>query len=176
MASTPPTARLFLALWPPPDIRQYLQALQQRWSWSSHAAPVHPDQLHLTLHFLGNVPVRRIDEFAHALAVPAETMALDLAEATPGVWPGGIAVLEFTPPPGLLRLHAALGDALAALQWPVEARRYRPHVTLARHAAGSRPPPADMPASIRWPAEQGHVLVRSSPGRGYEILQSYGRN
>ncbi len=175
MAPDSPTARLFLALWPPLEIRQHLQALQQRWSWPPRAAPVRVDQLHLTLHFLGNVPVQRLDEFSRTLAVSAEALTLDLAQGRPGVWPGGIAVLELAPPPGLLRLHAALGDALARLNWPVEARRYRPHVTLARRAAGAQPPAGLLPP-VCWRADPGYVLVRSRPGRGYEVLQAYGRD
>lgn len=175
---TPDSApvRLFLALWPPPDIRQHLQSLQQFWAWPPRAVPVHPDKLHLTLHFLGNVPVQRVEEFTEALTVRATPVTLDLAEGTPRVWPGGIAVLEFTPPPDLLRLHAALGDALASLDWPVEPRRYRPHVTLARRAAGAQPPPTGVLAPMRWRADQGYVLVRSSLGRGYEVMRSYGRD
>lgn len=175
MAPDVPTARLFLALWPPPPIRRHLQALQQCWSWPARAAPVRADRLHLTLHFLGDVPLHRLDEFAHALDVPAPPLALDLAGATPRLWPGGIAVLEIAAPPALLRLHAALAEALAGLGWPVEARRYRPHVTLARRAAGAQPP-AGMPAPDLWRADQGHVLVRSSPAGGYEVLHAYGRD
>lgn len=173
MASDVPTARLFLALWPPTEVRLSLETLRRGWSWPPRAAPVRGDRLHLTLHFLGNVPVERLDAFAHALDVPAEPLALDLAGATPRLWPGGLAVLEFAPPPALLRLHAALADALAGLGWPVESRRYRPHVTLARRAAGARPPPEGAPAPAWWQADRGYVLVRSSPARGYEVLRSY---
>lgn len=173
MTANAPTARLFLALWPPPDIRLHLQALQQHWSWPPHAAPVPAGQLHLTLHFLGNVPVARLEEFARALDVPAEPAALDLAGGTARLWPGGLAVLELAAPPPLLRLHAALAGALAGLGWPVASRPFRPHVTLARRAAGARPPAAGTTPPACWQADQGHVLVRSSPARGYEVLRAY---
>lgn len=171
--SRDPTARLFLALWPPSPIRSALQAWQQQWGWPPGAALVDPQRLHLTLHFLGQVPLARLAEFREALAVPFEPHALALGEGRPHVWPGGIAVLETPAPAALLALHDSLGRALRSLHWTVEARRLRPHVTFARRAQGAQPPPAgpgDLPA---WKAEEGYVLVRSVPGRGYEILHAY---
>lgn len=168
-----PAARLFLALWPGPAARRQLCALQQRWTWPPGAALVGADQLHLTLHFLGNVPIARLPEFARALAVDARPMVLDLASAAPRLWPGGTAVLELDPPAALLRLHGALGDALAGLQWPVEARRFRPHVTFARRARAAQPPSHE-PGAAAWRAGPGYVLARSVPGRGYEVIHTWG--
>ena len=45
---------------------------------------------------------------------------------------------------------------------PVEKRPFRPHVTLARHAAGAVPPSETAP--LRWPVN-GHALVQSAGGR-----------
>lgn len=169
-----PTVRLFLALWPDDAVRRQLHSIQQGWAWPPDAAPVGADQLHLTLHFLGNVPLERLGEFARALAVEAGPVTLELRTARPRVWPGGIAVLELASTPALLRLHASLAGALAGLGWPQEERRYRPHVTLARRAAGARPP-AGEPAPAEWHAGTGYALVRSIPGHGYEVVRLYGR-
>ncbi|TFY99384.1 RNA 2',3'-cyclic phosphodiesterase [Ramlibacter henchirensis] len=172
-ASTASAARLFLALWPPPRVRQALHAIQTQWLWPEGAALVDPARLHVTLHFLGQVPLARIDEFTRGLAVPCEPHVLDLAQARNTRWPGGLAVLEFDATPELARLHAALAQALRSLDCPVEARAYRPHVTFARRAFGARPP-ADAPATLpSWRIDDGYVLVRSVPGRGYEVLHAY---
>ncbi len=167
--------RLFLALWPDNAVRQQLHARQQGWTWPPAAAPVSADKLHLTLHFLGSVPLERQDEFARALTVEAPPVTLELHTAQPRVWPGGIAVLEFAATPALLGLHAALADALAGLDWPLEERRYRPHVTLARKAGGARPP-EEASARVEWRAGTGYALVRSVPRRGYEVIRRYGRD
>jgi len=91
----------------------------------------------------------------------------------PAVWPGQTAVLEpECVPPRLRRLHAALGQALRSLALPVEARGFRPHVTIARRA-GSAVPPAAGPG-LRWPV-RGYALVESrrQPQGGYAVLQAY---
>ena len=169
------TVRLFLALWPDDVVRRQLHALQQGWTWPPSAALVSPDQLHLTLHFLGSVPIERQGEFASALAVESAPVTLDLRTAQPRVWPGGVAVLEIAPTPALLRLHASLAGAISGLGWPLEGRRYRAHVTLARKAGGAQPPEgetATVPAE--WRAGSTYALVRSIPGQGYEAIRRYG--
>jgi 2'-5' RNA ligase len=97
---------------------------------------------------------------------------LTLSQGRATSWPGGIAVLELAAPPGLLQLHGSLADVLRTLDWPVEARPFRPHVTFARHAQGAQPP-REMPALPAWTVDQGYVLARSVPGHGYEVLQTY---
>lgn len=163
--------RLFLALWPPPPIRQALADLQARWQWPAEAAWVRPERLHLTLHFIGHVPAARVPALGPALDVPFEPHVLRLDRGRCKVWPGGIAVLELEAAPALLRLHSALADALRDAELPVEERRFRPHVTFARRAAGAMGP-RDLPA-LEWPVADGYALVRSIPGHGYETLRFF---
>jgi 2'-5' RNA ligase len=170
----PPSARLFLALWPPDDVRTALQAFQQDWTWPPGAALVDAQRLHVTLHFLGQVPVARVAQLGRALAVRFEPTVLDLPAGEACTWRGGIAVLEFAAPPPLLRLHAALEAGLRSLQWPIEQRPWRPHVTLARRAQGARAPRAPHAGLPAWQADQGYALVHSVPGRGYEVLHTFG--
>jgi len=165
------TQRLFLALWPPAPVRQALLDCQAAWTWPEGAARVPAQRLHLTLHFIGAVPVARVPPVVERMAVPFEPFELELASGRSRVWPGGIAVLELDAPSALLRLHAALADALRAEGLAVEDRRYRPHVTFARRATGARIP--SMAPPIRWAVRDGYALVRSIPGRGYETLRAY---
>ena len=66
-------------------------------------------------------------------------------------------------PPGLLALHANLSAALLALGLEPEARKFRPHVTLARRANSVVvPPEAD---KLVWNIG-GYALVESKPGNG----------
>jgi 2'-5' RNA ligase len=166
------TVRLFIALWPGPRTREALQARRDAWHWSPAARPVQSERLHLTLHFIGAVARSRLPEITVSLRLPWRGCAL--AFGTDALWPHGVAVLQPTSVPSALHaLHAALGGALQRLRLPTEARSFRPHVTLARHAQGSAPPAA--PASpLRWPA-RGYALVESRGGAnaGYHVLQRY---
>jgi 2'-5' RNA ligase len=167
-----PTMRLFLALWPPPPLRAALAAHADAWQWPAAARRTRTERLHATLHFLGSVPAQRLPVLQEGLRV--DWPGCDLLLDQPQVWPGGIAVLEAcVVPPALAALHATLGERLEALGVPVETRRYRPHVTFARKAAGARPPSTT--GSLRWQLGPGYVLVQSLPGgRGYVPVQVFG--
>lgn len=162
--------RLFIGIWPQPEVRAALLAHARAWRWSESARLTREERLHLTLHFIGDVPPARVPGLREGLRVPWAGCELELDAAR--VWPGGIAVLEASEVPApLAALHAGLGDALRRLALPVEQRPWRPHVTFARKAQGTRPPPA---AGVRWPLPPSYVLVRTLPGgRGYEPVEVF---
>jgi RNA 2',3'-cyclic 3'-phosphodiesterase len=168
MAAQPDTTRLFLALWPDGAVRDRLRAWRDAWTWPRGATPVHTDKLHLTLHFLGNLPAARLPGLLDGVQVPVAPFDLQLGRAA--LWHNGIAVLEpHSEPQALLDLHARLSDALLALGLTPEARTYRPHVTMARRANGAGVP-ASGPA-IDWRIRD-YALVESRPG-GYIVLKKY---
>jgi len=163
--------RLFIALWPGAELRDALGAWCGTWPCDARAKRVTAGQLHLTLHFLGAVPRSRLPALRRALGVPFAPFSLSLGR--PAMWPGQTAVLEpERVPPRLRRLHAALGEALRSLALPVEARGFRPHMTIARRA-GTAAPPATGPGQ-RWPV-RGYALVESSPQAqvAYTVLQTW---
>jgi 2'-5' RNA ligase len=163
-----PQRRLFLALWPDPDLRQLLKERRDAWAWPKSAAPVHADKLHVTLHFLGGVPGERLPDLLEGFALPFAPFRLELNRAA--LWHNGIAVLEpERAPPELLALHARLAAALVALGLQPEARAYRPHVTMARRASGATLPPDAAPVS--WDV-RGYSLVESTNGV-YTVLRDY---
>ncbi len=176
----PATARLFLALWPTPG---WAAALPQRLGLAAEAAHgrmLPPQQIHLTLHFLGSVPRQRLPALVEDLRVPFAPF--DLALRRCERWPRGTLVaLPDEPPPALADLHAALGAALQHLGLPVEQRAFRPHVTLARRYDG--PVPAPLASPVRWHVtryalvESCPVLAPSAPqktvGTRYQVLHHY---
>jgi 2'-5' RNA ligase len=166
------TARLFIALWPDPAVRALLSQWRDGHAWPKPASPVRTEQLHVTLHFLGNIARVRVPELARGLEVPFAPFELDFGHAE--LWHGGVAVLapDAVPEP-LLALHGALGEALGRLELPLEQRPYRPHVTLARRA-GPVIAPIDGPP-IRWQVDRYALMEsKAGDGTGYGVVQAYG--
>jgi RNA 2',3'-cyclic 3'-phosphodiesterase len=165
------TTRLFLALWPGPVARRSLLAWRDACIWPASAALVRPERLHMTLHFLGSVPSYRLTGLVHGLKVPFKRF--DLQFGSRERWPHGLVVLRpHAVPEPLLELHTALAVTLSALSLPLDRSGFRPHVTLARRAAG-----AEMPATapdFHW-SVRGYVLACSMPGPlgGYRLLARY---
>ena len=161
-------SRLFIALWPDPQVRHVLRTWRDAWDWPRGSSPVKNERLHMTLHFLGSVSSVRIPELREALAVPFEPFELEFGQAK--LWPHGIAVLEPNAAPGrLVQLHADLGGALRRLDMPVEERAFKPHVTMARRAVKAVVPEGGPP--LTW-AVDSYALMESTAG-GYTVLQQY---
>jgi 2'-5' RNA ligase len=145
------SARLFVALDPPPQARDALAA----WARSAAAALVagavqrggaprllDPAQLHLTLCFLGSRPVAEIEPLAAALAActwePGE-LWLGAPLLLPPRRPGTLAVAVRSPDGRLERFQQSVTAALArASGWQPERRGYRAHITVARLPGGGR--------------------------------------
>ena len=163
-----PAARLFLAFWPTPAVRDALLAWRDAWDWPHKATPVRAEQLHLTLHFIGDVARERVPTLADALDAPLQPFALRFGRAA--LWQHGVAVAEpLTAPARLLALHAALGQVLLAHELPLDARPFRPHVTLARRAAAASAQPGP---ALRWQV-RSYALMESRAG-AYLIVRRYG--
>jgi len=165
------STRLFLALWPGPAARHSLLAWRDACIWPASTALVRPERLHMTLHFLGSVASDRLAELEHGLKVPFKRFDMRLGNCER--WRHGLVVLRpHAVPEPLLELQAALAVALSALSLPLERGAFRPHVTLARRAAG-----AVLPATapdFHW-SVRGYVLACSMPGPqgGYRALARY---
>jgi 2'-5' RNA ligase len=162
------TATLFLALWPGAALREALEVEQARWQWPPTARPVEAASLHLTLHYLGLVPQQRLPELAAAfdVACPRFTLRLRRRER----WRNGCAVLCPDALPEAQRaLHERLAAALQGLQLPIEARPWRPHVTLARRAAAAQPPQDEL--ALNWPVRSWRLARSLGHGRYAEVAR-----
>lgn len=165
------TLRLFLGLWPDGSERLATVEAQHQVAWPETAKLVRPENLHITLHFLGNVEEERVSDLEAAVAVEAPAVSVQLESFS--VWHGGIAVLEpIDIEQQLADLHRTLQTRLDAAGFATEQRGYRPHVTLARKAVGAS---AERPMrSTSWRANQ-FALVQSAGGR-YTPLRFYPLN
>jgi len=108
---------------------------------------VRPENIHLSLKFLGDVDEARDSELRKALQRAAGTSGeprpLTLQIAGFGVFPDyhrpRVVWAGVTPDPGLELLQHGVEQAFAPLGFPTEARAFRPHVTLGRAARDARP-------------------------------------
>ena len=126
--------RYFVAIPPTDDVRDALIRAQP--APSQGLRMVSPEELHLTLHFLGEVSDSDCGELHRALhAIHAAPFALSLSGVGWFSQPSG-AVFFYAraePEPELLELHRRIGVGLgAAIGFEVEQRPYVPHITLAR--------------------------------------------
>ncbi len=163
----PGRLRVFLALWPDAHTCRSLAAWRDAQAWPDGVRPTPDHKLHLTLHFMGSQPAARVAELAAALPPPPQPFSLVLSTAQ--VWRGGLVALCPREIPAALALwHGQLAGLLRALALPVEARPFRPHVTVARDA---RPRPVlAAPAPLEWPVHR-LVLVESTTEGRYRILR-----
>ena len=125
--------RLFFALWPDAALRDEAVGRVAAFVPAVGARPQRPDQLHVTLVFLGRVPEHRVATVrsigAGVTGAPV-SVALDRLEH----WrkPQVLCLTASQVPPPLVALVDALRASLAATELPTETRPYRPHLTLAR--------------------------------------------
>lgn len=125
--------RIFLAIDLPEATRHALRRVRPR--AVAGVRPVQAGQMHLTLHFLGDVPGPHLPGLTRATAGIVFS-PFDLGVTGVGRFPpkGRASVLwaGVSSCPPLLELHARLGQALEDAGFHTERRRYTPHVTLAR--------------------------------------------
>lgn len=133
--------RVFCAIDLPPQLKQKLadhgEQLREA-EPDAHASWTRPDNIHLTLKFLGNVNVPDVAKLSQAaeravVSVPR----FKLTAEGPGTFPknGPPRVLWIgisDPDEQLARLHASLENEGAKLGFAKEARAFHPHLTLAR--------------------------------------------
>jgi RNA 2',3'-cyclic 3'-phosphodiesterase len=164
--------RLFFALWPSDAVRAQL---------AQAAAAIDPGDgrrvatanLHVTVLFLGEVA----DGIAERLCAAADGSAgrgFELHVDAAGWWRRS-AVVWLAPslvPPALLSLVEQLRELVSGVDIPLEARPYRPHVTVYRRA---HRPPRSARIGCRWRIDE-FSLIESLPGAAgvrYQVLRRW---
>jgi RNA 2',3'-cyclic 3'-phosphodiesterase len=129
--------RLFVALDLPDAVRRALAELIAQLKPKSRGARwVHPESMHVTLKFLGDVDAQKLDSIRAALATTHSEQPVELHFRGVGFFPN-----EFKPrviwsgieaTPHLFRLAAAVQTSLQPVGLDPESRPFVPHLTLAR--------------------------------------------
>ena len=163
--------RLFVAVWPPPEVVERIAALPRpavpglRWTA--------PEQWHVTLRFLGRVDeAAPVDEALSYVVGPAVDVV-----AGPSVGRFDHRVLH-VPVDGLAPLAAAVVAATSGFGEPPEDRPFAGHLTLARVRRGAR---VDLRALAgtriagQWRVDEVTLVESRLGGAGarYEIAARY---
>ncbi len=175
--------RVFLALGVPEHIAASLASAVP--VAPDAARIVHPADMHVTLHFLGDQTPEALSALTAGLdrcatSLPGGTVRLDRTFALPSGNHPRLVAAEARVSPGLHVMREHLTDMLVTLsrQWPgltPESRPWRPHVTLywlkrRRH----HPLPLDLPLGLAFDA-RAVGLYASQPGQvpRYRMLASW---
>lgn len=158
--------RLFLALMPPPGLRERLGALAGAAHARCGGRRMPDESLHLTLAFLGEVEETRakaLTEWVSRFDAPSGEWRLSAwgRFQRPGiVWVGGQA-----PDPALVALHCRLWDELKSQGLKGRPSRYVPHVTLLRRA--ERLETAGLPTpALTWRYNRLELVQSITDARG----------
>ena len=168
----------FFAIEVPQEARQYIQeqvvafwkpALKESTRWYP------PEDYHVTLKFLGDVPEVSIGGVVTAaLPIAAQIKPFDLILAPPGAFPAGgprIFWMGVGRNNGINSLAAALGLACEKLGFESEDRMYTPHITVARTLRGrgresvSNAPVLDEHLFPYWQVKQFALMQTLPPDR-----------
>ena len=153
--------RAFIALPVSPEIRKGLHSVMQRLRNTFRVAPIKwatPDQFHLTLRFLGNVPDESAAEITSRLRVVCGRFRpIDAFVSGLGCFPTAneprVIWVGMNGGPGLLELQRAIAATTSDLGDRPTHESFHPHLTLGRVR--------DISTSERW--EIGEALQRQSP-------------
>jgi 2'-5' RNA ligase len=171
----PGRLRLFFALWPDDATRERLADWTRAIHRESGGRAMRPENVHLTLAFLGSIDpalLPAIEAAAARVKPPAFALAIDEAgywRHNQIAWAGARDV-----PPGLTALVTDLRAALLEARVPFDVKPFATHLTLVRKARpGFRMPRV---APVDW-AVRDFVLVQSingPDGSHYEVVKRWG--
>jgi 2'-5' RNA ligase len=166
--------RLFFALWPSEEVRRRIEHDTRVIARRSGGRIVPARNFHITLVFVGAVPVQRLPDIAAAattIGIEPFVIQLDRLEAWPESHVQCLTTLA-TPAP-LTELVDRLRLNLLSQQVKLKQQVFRPHLTLVRKLSQQRPPQPIAP--IEWPVDE-FVLVNSevsSRGSEYRIVERW---
>jgi RNA 2',3'-cyclic 3'-phosphodiesterase len=154
--------RIFFALVPGAATQASLGVLARDIAARAGGRAIVDANIHLTLAFVGDVDLGRIDVLRDVVAaLPRDAFVLTL-ECVGAFRRSGIAwIAPAEVPAALLRLQSSLAAALAGHDFPLEERPFHAHVTLARRCTRNIAKARCMP--IEWHVDR--IALLASVGR-----------
>lgn len=139
--SLPPVVRVFFAIDLPEEIKQqvgnYISSLKKK-SKSNSIRWSKPENLHITLQFMGSVDSNDLSEIIERVRdkisgvfknIPIQLGALQLF---PNPFKARVIVFDVLPQDVLTELSEEIGQGIEAAGYETEDRRFRAHMTLGR--------------------------------------------
>lgn len=134
------TWRVFCAIDLPPDLKQKLanHVDQLKRTTGVKSGWTSPENIHLTIKFLGNIPLSDVAKLSQAASravksVRSFNLSAEHCGAFPTHGPPRVLWIGITDSSGELgRLHTRLDEECAVAGLPKETRAFHPHLTLAR--------------------------------------------
>jgi 2'-5' RNA ligase len=179
--------RLFVALAVSDEIRQNISSLIRELSIAdSQPRWINPQNLHITLKFIGRVPTDNLSAIADALARVQVAHPVQMLFRGLGFFPNArkpsVAWIGTEFSPNLAALAAAINSELATLGIPREEKAFVPHLTIARFKETRLS--AGLPAKIKslkdrsfgtLTAREFHLVESTlkSTGAQYTTLRSF---
>ncbi len=176
--------RSFIAIPVPAETGKALAPVQTALSFGRMVAP---EDLHLTLAFLGSVSDAMVEEVHFALETlrhPGFDLALAGLDTFGGDRPASLHIVA-APNPGLSALQKRIRSRLHGIGLETPRRRFAPHVTLARFAKSMTPDEAARigrflagHADLRLPPFRATAFclyesILTEAGAYYEVLARY---
>lgn len=182
----PPVIRIFFAIDLPESIRdalgRYIGDLKKA-SKSKSIRWSKPENLHITLQFMPEVRVEHLEGIVRCvreeIKAAKHQAAFKLGELHffPSMYRPRVIVLDILPQEPLIDLSAHVGRGITAMQYDIESRPFRAHLTLGR--IKHQDVRVDFLSSMKPPAVgdmvvEEVVLFRSEPhpeGSHYTVLE-----
>lgn len=168
------TRRLFFALWPTEQVRQSVIEAAKPVIQELDGRIIDPHNLHITLHFIGQVN-EDIKDCMHAAARAVEGKSFKLELNRFGhfsrakiFWMGSQDT-----PAKLIQLHDRLAKELSKCGYQCDKRPYNPHITLLRKVA--RREIKKQAFSIPWQVNDFALVesVQGTDGVEYLVIEQY---
>ena len=152
MASPRTKLRLFVAAYPPPAFTDSVLEQLRTLGLPDHRE-VAPEQVHLTLQFIGDTDVRELERVKESVerscsGIPPVTLTPERLVTLPNRGPPRLVACETDAPGDLLEIHRRLAHRLARRSRENASDRFLPHLTLCRFARTARAHTVDLPVEI----------------------------
>ncbi len=170
LTGAPRPARVFFALWPDDGVREALHREAQMLHRDTGGRAMRRENLHLTLVFVGDVAVGRLDELK-SVAGTISGSSFELVLDRLGYWRHNriVSASPLTVPEALCELVSSLEGRLKQAGFEFDRRPYAPHIPLLRDGRVARGPG---PLHLDWPVGDFALVesVQGPRGAEYRVL------
>jgi 2'-5' RNA ligase len=155
--------RLFFALWPSHEFRDQIVSATHALAHDSGGRVIPPENLHVTLLFLGQILPAQLESVQQAGAACAHLPGFELSFDRAEVWGRAnlLCLTTSSAPPAAAQLAEKLRGSLHAGSVGRNEHEFRPHITLARDLPRRRRP---VPIKALHTKVNDFVLAESRPG------------